>query len=82
MGFNAAMMASKVIHNSYEVMSVELISLVQAIDYLGIASKLSTYSQRIYNDVRKLVPVFQKDDVMYERTGKIKEFLKATRITI
>ncbi len=76
MGSNAALMTAKVIRNSFEVMAIELISLVQAIDYLGISEKLSSASQKVYAEVRKLVPIFQKDDIMYERIGKVRNFLK------
>jgi len=75
MGSNAALMTAKVIRNSFEVMSIELISLVQAIDYLGISEKLSSVSQKVYSEVRKLVPIFQEDDIMYERINKVREFL-------
>ncbi len=79
MGSNAALIAARVINNSFEVMAIELISLVQAIDYLGIASKLSSASQSVYNDVRKLVPVFEKDSIMYERTKSVRDFLKESK---
>jgi len=76
MGSNAALMTAKVIRNSFEVMSIELISLVQAIDYLGISEKLSSSSQKVYTEVRKLVPIFQDDDIMYERIKKVRDFIK------
>jgi histidine ammonia-lyase len=79
MGSNAALMTARVIRNSFEVMSIELISLVQAIDYLGIAEKLSSTSQKVYAEVRKLVPMFQDDDIMYERIKKVRDFLKSNK---
>ena len=79
MGSNAALIAARVINNSFEVMAIELISLVQAIDYLGISSKLSSASQAVYSDVRKLVPVFKNDEIMYERTKRVRDFLKTKK---
>ena len=76
MGSNAALIASRVINNSYEVMAIELISLVQAIDHLGISGRLSSASLAVYNDCRKIVPVFKNDEIMYERTRRVKDFLK------
>ncbi len=76
MGSNAALIAAKVINNSFEIIAIELISLVQAIDYLGIANKLSSASKVVYHDVRKLVPVFKSDEIMYERVKIVKDFLK------
>jgi len=79
MGSNAALMTARVIRNSFEVMSIELISLVQAIDYLGISEKLSSASQKVYAEVRKLVPMFQDDSIMYERIRKVGDFLKSNK---
>ncbi len=76
MGSNAALAAAKVISNSFEVMAVEIISLVQAIDYLGIAGKLSAESLSVYKEIRTLVPVFEKDSVMYERVKSVRDFLQ------
>jgi histidine ammonia-lyase len=76
MGSNAALMAAKVIRNTFEVMSIEIISLVQAIDYLGISEKLSSTSQKVYKEVRKLVPIFQNDEIMYVRIKKVRDFIK------
>ncbi|MEO8086766.1 MAG: aromatic amino acid ammonia-lyase [Bacteroidota bacterium] len=79
MGSNAALIAAKVINNSFEVMAIELISLVQAIDYSGIADKLSSASKKVYTDIRVLVPQFKNDSIMYERIKSVRDFLKVNR---
>lgn len=76
MGTNAALMAKRVIDNSYEVLAIEFLALIQAIDYLKIQDKLSTYTRGIYNNLRKLVPVFVDDTPKYEQISAIKNFLK------
>jgi histidine ammonia-lyase len=77
MGTNAALSAAKVIDNTFEVFSIEILSLVQAIDYLNISDKLSSKNQEIYNEVRKIVPSFKDDSVMYQRLSKLNEYMKS-----
>ncbi|HXU27760.1 MAG TPA: aromatic amino acid ammonia-lyase [Bacteroidia bacterium] len=76
MGSNAALMAQKVINNTYEVLAIEFISIIQAIDYLKCESKLSAVSKKLYSDLRALVPVFDKDTIQYVRQQKIITYLK------
>jgi histidine ammonia-lyase len=76
MGSNAALMAQKVINNTYEVLAIEFISIIQAIDYLKCEDKLSTVSKKLYTDLRTLVPCFDKDTVQYIRQQKIIAYLK------
>jgi hypothetical protein len=45
MGANAALIASKVIENTFEVCSIELIAVLQAIDSLKIQDKLSSFNK-------------------------------------
>jgi histidine ammonia-lyase len=77
MGTNSALSAAKVIDNTFEVFSIEILSLVQAIDYLNISDKLSSKNQEVYNEVRKIVPSFKDDSVMYQRLSKLNEYMKS-----
>ena len=76
MGTNAAVICSNVIENTFQVLAIELITLVQAIDALQIQDKLSPASQKSYQKIRKIVPVFSQDQVMYPFVEQVKEFLK------
>ena len=76
MGSNAALMAQKVINNTYEVLAIEFISIIQAIDYLKCESKLSAVSKKLYADMRAIVPCFDKDTIQYVRQQKIIAYLK------
>jgi histidine ammonia-lyase len=76
MGSNAALMAQKVINNTYEVLAIEFMSILQAIDYLKCEDKLSAVSKNLYKEMRALVPVFDKDTVQYIRQQKIITYLK------
>lgn len=80
MGANSALICQKVIENAFEVLSVEMIALIQAVDYLDIREHLSTHSQMIYSDLRKIVPTFVTDSVNYPDLAKIKEKLMNTWI--
>ncbi len=65
MGTNAALMTRKVIDNTYQVLAIEMIAILQAIDYLKIKERLSSYSLGKYEDLRKIVPTFTEDSVRY-----------------
>lgn len=75
MGTNAALMAKKVIENTYEVLAVEYLAIIQAIDYLEIQPKLASKTKEIYDNLRKIVPVFKDDSPRYVDLQKIKEYL-------
>lgn len=76
MGTNAAVMCGTVIENTFEVLAIELITIIQAIDALNYQEKLSTSSKKLYDEIRSIVPVFAEDMVMYPYVNKVKEFLK------
>lgn len=76
MGTNAAVMCSNVIENTFEVLAIELITIIQAIDALNYQDKLSSSSNKLYDEIRNIVPVFAEDMVMYPYVNKVKEFLK------
>ena len=75
MGTNAALIAKKVIENAFEVVAIEVITIVQAIEYLEVQDKVSANTRKMYVDIRKLVPVFSEDVVMYPYVNIVKEYL-------
>ena len=75
MGTNAAVITSKVIENAFEVLSIEMITIVQAIDYLGQKDKISSITKKWYDDIRNIIPVFKEDQVMYPFVQKVKDHL-------
>ncbi len=78
MGTNAALMAKKVIENTFEVLSIEYLAIIQAIDYLSYEGKLAATTKNIYQELRKIVPVFTKDSARYVDLEKIKKYLLAS----
>ncbi|MDC7994708.1 HAL/PAL/TAL family ammonia-lyase [Altibacter sp. HG106] len=80
MGTNAALTTKKVIDNAFEVLSIELITVVQAIECLELQSKVSSKTKALYDDIRALVPVFSEDIVMYPYLKKVKRLIQDTEI--
>lgn len=75
MGTNSALMAKKVIENSYQVLAIEILSLAQAIDYLKVKDRLSSRNKKIYDQIRKIVPRFEEDTIKYLEIKEIKDYL-------
>jgi len=82
MGTNAALSAKKVVHNSFEVMAVQLLSLLQAVDYLDIENKLSSLTKKIYTEARELVPKFSEDTPKFEALERLARYLKETDLDL
>jgi len=67
MGTNAALMANRVIQNTFEVIAIELIALIQAVDYTQSHEKLSTSTRALYETLRDIVPMFKEDTLTAEQ---------------
>ncbi|MEO9891980.1 aromatic amino acid ammonia-lyase [Aurantibacter sp.] len=75
MGTNAALITKKVIENAFEVVAIEMITVVQAIEYLQVQDVVSTKTKNMYDAVRKIVPAFKEDTVMYPYVNQVKEYI-------
>ncbi|RYG54857.1 MAG: aromatic amino acid lyase [Chitinophagaceae bacterium] len=75
MGTNAALITAKVIENAFEVLSIEWISIIQAIDILEHKENVSSATRAMYDQIREIVPVLKEDQVMYNYIRKVKELL-------
>lgn len=78
MGTNAALMTNKVIHNTYEVMSVYALAIVHAIDYLKLGDQLAKRNGAMYRELKNIVPDWEKDIAFDGILKDIKKFLQAT----
>lgn len=78
MGANAALMANRVIENTYEVLAVKLLTAIQAVEVLGIQEELAPATRSLYERVRARVPAFSEDGIMYEATHPVLELLTNT----
>lgn len=77
MGTNAAVICRKVIENAFEVLAIEAITIIQAIEYLGFQDKVSSSTKELYDAIRKIIPAFSDDMVMYLYLEEVKKYLKA-----
>ncbi len=75
MGTNAALITKKVIENAFEVMAIELTTIVQAIEYLEVKDKVSSKTRTLYEEIRAIVPAFKEDVVIYPFVRAVKEFI-------
>ena len=76
MGTNSALLCAHVIENSYQVMAIHMMALVQAVDCLQIAEDLAPETRSLYNQIRNIVPSFAEDTPKYEEIRKLVTFLK------
>ena len=75
MGTNAALITKRVIENAFEVVAIEMITIIQAIEYLKVQNKVSSKTKKMYNEIRKIIPIFTEDVVMYPYVNKVKDFI-------
>ncbi|MCJ8210556.1 aromatic amino acid ammonia-lyase [Mucilaginibacter sp. RS28] len=78
MGCNAALMTKKVIDNTFEVLTIQLMTILQAIDYLGCQEKLSSVSADVYQQVRAIFPKFVEDQPKYKDLKQVRAYLEQT----
>jgi len=75
MGTNAALLAAKVIENGFQVLSIELITICQAIDALECKDFVSSTTKDLYNTIRSVAPVYREDRPMYSEIEAVKNRL-------
>jgi histidine ammonia-lyase len=80
MGCNAAQMCARVIENTFEVLSVHAMAIIQAITYLGYQDKLSPATKWMFDELNTLSPAFSEDEASSERFLKIKNWLMETEV--
>lgn len=77
MGSNAALMAGRVVENTFEVLSVHTLAIVEAIDCLGKSEQLSPKIQEFYKGIRSVSVKIEADVASYQKLRSIKAYLKA-----
>lgn len=76
MGTNSALICQRIIENSFQVMAIHAMALVQAVDCLKIADRLAPATREMYDQIRAIVPMFVDDTPKYKEIEAIIEFLK------
>jgi histidine ammonia-lyase len=82
MGANASLICKKVILNSYEVLAIEWMTILQAIDYLKMQDKLSSKSKEAYDKLRKIFPCFVEDTTKYKDVKAVRDYIFYNHIEI
>ncbi len=80
MGTNAAQICKKVIENTVQVLAIEMMSLLQAVDYLKISDKLSENSFKLYKDLREIFPEFKDDYAIYTDIEKVTKYISTSKL--
>lgn len=80
MGSNAALICARVIDNTFEVLSIHTMAVVEAIEALGVTDQLSPKVESFYNAVRQVAKPIGTDEPKYADLARIKELLKETDI--
>ena len=80
MGTNAALLTRKVVSNTYDVLAIEIITLIQAIDYLKCQEKLSDYTREVYSKLRAVVPAFAEDTTKSGDIRRMRKYMEKNRI--
>jgi len=75
MGTNSALLARKVVVNSFEVMAIEFMSIMQAVRFMNSMDKMSPQTRNTFDNFQKVFPTFVDDAVKYEDIKKVKEYL-------
>jgi len=82
MGCNAALITKKVIDNSFEVLVIQMMTVLQAIDYLECTSRLSPITHMVYTEIRQIFPKFIDDKPKYEDLQRIKNYFEKSEPAI
>ncbi len=82
MGTNSALITRRVIENSYQVIAIELMSIIQAVDYLKIENRLSSFTRNIFQQLRKVVPMFKDDQIKYPEVKNMKDYIMSELLDI
>jgi len=80
MGTNAASACARVIENSFEVLAVHGLALVQAIGMRGIQDRLSPATKWMWDELSVLAPPFTEDYPSTQRLTAIKGWLMETEV--
>ncbi|MFT4525048.1 MAG: histidine ammonia-lyase [Granulosicoccus sp.] len=76
MGTNAAMMTARVIDNTFQVMAIECIALLQGVEYLGCENEMSKVGRDFFNELKKIVPPFKDDTSQTDAIKELTAYLK------
>lgn len=79
MGTNSALITKKVIENSFQVLSIKYMSLLQVIDFMEFQEKLSDIGKKLYKEMRAIVPKIVNDVPLYPHIENMRQYLVNNR---
>lgn len=82
MGSNAALMAARVIENTFEVLSIHALAIAEAIDSLKLDKHLSPKAKQFYTELRKVASPITVDTPQFKTLAAIKNYLKESAIEV
>jgi len=75
MGTNAALLTKTIIENSFQVMSIHYMAIIQAVSFLKIEDKLSLKGKEVYSEICAFFPPFVEDTPKYQDIERMKAYL-------
>lgn len=82
MGTNSALITQQVINNVFQILSVHVLAICQAIDLIeqGEKEKLCSTSKMLYNDIKKYLGGVNKDKPLNTELKEIQNYLRTKNI--
>lgn len=80
MGMNAALKLRIIIENVTNVLAIEFLTAVQALDFRGKAKK-GQGTEKVYKVLRRQIPRVTKDRIFYPEIKQIADFIKSQKFT-
>lgn len=80
MGTNSALLAKTVIENSYQVLSILFMTIIQAVDYLKLEPRLSPHTATVIRELASISPAFVADEPKYKEIEKLINHMKEKEI--
>ncbi|AHF15867.1 HAL/PAL/TAL family ammonia-lyase [Niabella soli] len=76
MGYNSAELAKKVISNGYEVLAIQAMTVLQAIDFLDKKELMAAKTKKVYETLRTIFPEYVSDRPLYKDLANVRDFMK------
>ena len=82
MGTNSAVIARKVIGNAAEVLAIHAVAVMQAVDYLNVAERLSPQCRAVYAQVRAVFSLVTDDQPHFRNLRQVVALIKSTNLDL
>ncbi len=79
MGTNAALLTHKTIQNTYEILAIEFVALLQAVEATESHAELASFTAHHYESLRPLAPKFTEDTLTAEHIASVRSHLQRVR---